>query len=453
MRKKNFAVLVLICVFTSLFLGIKPTLAGQASLSLSPITGGPYQIGSTFSLNIWAKTGGANVDTIRASLTFPASLLEAQSVSLGSTYSAPSGGNYINNNNGTIYWGAGAYGGTTSDAAFAAIIFKAKSAGTATISFASDSLMLSAGQAVPFIKANGTYTIGAATQTPAPAAPQPVPGPAAPTPQPSPQTTTPTSAQTAQRTISNEIYELPSKPELQPIFSGKTSVGNAPITIEIDDGLLNGSVTSDADGNWQWQMSQSLAPGIYKIKITAAHPEDGSITISEIKEMEIAITEALEPLFDVILGVKKESKKIFSGDNLKIDMKLVNFGENIQESTITNIELTYLIENSNREEVLRKTEKRQVRGRESSFVKELAMPKNLKPGQYFISAKMTYGDKQEASSSDTFKIKNDFWKKNNVNIIVSLAVVMGIMIIIIISNLWKKSVRSKKTKTRIERKK
>jgi len=396
-KTKKLSKKILTCLLFIIFLLILPISAhaAQASLSLSPITGGPHKVGSTFSVSIWAKTGGNKIDTIRASLTFPANLLEVQSVSLSSAYNAPAGGNTYDNNTGTIYWGGGAYGGTTQDAVFATIVFKAKANGTAKVNFASNSLMLSAGQNIPFTTAGGTYTLGE-EEAPAPSPVQPV------TPQPTLQQPTPIPAQ--ELSITNTITNIIEEKGKPPVFLGKTNVDNAIINFDIDNGLFTDSTQTDAEGNWKINIPEELMPGTYTIKITAVHPQNSTVTSTIEKDFEIVITEALETLFDVILNIDQKSKKIKAGEDLLLHVKLLNFGENVTPDSTVNVTFDYIIENADREKIAKFTEKRKVRGRESSFDKKISTPQNISPGQYFVFAKMTYGKNQEASSSDGFEI-------------------------------------------------
>ena len=275
-KSKKVIATTLASLLLSLAMVVSPVAATGASLSLSPASGGSYAVGNSFAVSIWAKTGGDKIDTIRASLSFPANLLEVQSVALSSAYGAPSGGNAYSNTAGTIYWGGGAYGGTTTDATFATVTFKAKATGTAAVSFASGSLMLAAGQDVAFVTGGGSYTIGAGT-TPKPVTPKP---------------TTPTTPTTV-KTITNSAT-VATAADGSVSMSGTASIAKAIIKINVEGGLLSDSVVADANGNWSWSLPKGFAPGTYSAVITAVNPDDETVTSVTTKSFEVKTTEAME---------------------------------------------------------------------------------------------------------------------------------------------------------------
>lgn len=439
--KKILLATLSILIISGGFLFSGRALADQASLSLSPISGGPFSVGQSFPISVWAKTGGAKIDTIRASLTFPADLLDVQTVSSSSTYPMSSGGNAFNNSAGTIYWGAGAPGGTTSDASFITITFRAKAEGTAIVALASNSYMLSAGQSIPFVKTNGSYTV----QSAAPSAPTPPqPGYAPPIPAKN------SLQQIAPATLSiiNEVNEIPRSTDGFAMVSGRTGVGGANISIIIDNGLVAESITADENGDWQWRSPTKIGPGSYNVEIGASHPQDASVSVKTIKTLEVVITEAMESLFDVLLDIDKSTRNILPGEKLKLGIKTINFGDEVKESTIVTASFIYTIENSNRKEVLRINESRKIVGRESAFSKEIILPKSISPGQYFITAKMTYGKTQEASSSESFRVKKPSFASELANNPVAIAITtIAALLVIILYASWKKKRALKKLTT------
>ncbi len=161
MRKIFFFCLLAIFLSIPFF----PTFAEQASLTLSP-NSGTFKVGESFTLSVWINTGGNQIDTIRASLSFPSNLLEVDTVQLGSVFNLPAGGNYFDNDAGKIYWGGGVPGGTDQSALFATLNFKVKGEGSANILFLEDTKVISNGEDVSFVTLGGSYTLLAIEPTP-----------------------------------------------------------------------------------------------------------------------------------------------------------------------------------------------------------------------------------------------------------------------------------------------
>lgn len=197
-----------------------PIYAADSSLLLAPIQGGPYQVGESFEVGIFAKTGGNTIDTIRANLSFPPDLLEVQDISFGSVYTVATGGNGFDDSLGTISWGGGVFNGTTQDATFVTITFRVRTEGLARVDFTLGTKILSNGQLVPMRSAGGTYALGieAAAELPLPSFI--------------------TEDIRAIEDIEHTITRLPGKGGAPPTYTGVASIHGALIEFDIDDGLV-----------------------------------------------------------------------------------------------------------------------------------------------------------------------------------------------------------------------
>lgn len=118
--------------------------AGEATLSLSPVSG-TQKVDAQFSVGIHVNTAGTAVNTIKAYLTFDPKVLEVVSVSTTGSVATIFTENDPDNINGTLHITGAATGNgfNGSDGLFATVNFHAKAAGTSTLTFTSDSRIIS----------------------------------------------------------------------------------------------------------------------------------------------------------------------------------------------------------------------------------------------------------------------------------------------------------------------
>jgi hypothetical protein len=167
---KKIAVLFygLAIVFTSL--GRVPTAsaAGAATMWLSPqnIT---VASGSTFSVAVTINPNAETLDTARANISFPPSLLQVVSFELGTQFPSAAPGNSYNNSTGLITQGAFKYGDRVSaSGTFGTITFKAISGGTATVNVLADSKLIHDGEERINLSSLGVSTISITGEVTAP---------------------------------------------------------------------------------------------------------------------------------------------------------------------------------------------------------------------------------------------------------------------------------------------
>jgi hypothetical protein len=128
-----------------LLLNATPSLAaGQATLSLSPVTG-TQKVDAQFAVAIRVNTAGTAVNTIKAYLTFDPNVLEVVSVSTTGSVATIFTENDPDNINGTLHITGAATGNgfNGSDGIFATVNLHAKANGTSTLTFTSDSRVIS----------------------------------------------------------------------------------------------------------------------------------------------------------------------------------------------------------------------------------------------------------------------------------------------------------------------
>lgn len=158
--KIQLALLVLIFFF--LFFSHTEKVSA-ATLSVTPFVG-TFEVGSTFDVSLMLNTEGKNVNAIRASLSFPADILQVVSPSAGNSaitlWTSPP---TYNNSTGTIIFEGGFQNGVNiTNGLITKITFRVKSVGTAIIRFKDDSkVLLDDGKGTGALSQtnNGIYTL------------------------------------------------------------------------------------------------------------------------------------------------------------------------------------------------------------------------------------------------------------------------------------------------------
>lgn len=135
--------------------------ASAGSIILTPATRTVVQ-GQVFTLPVVVQPAGATVYTVKASVTYPANLLEVRSFNFGSGWLplAQPGYDTINNTSGMLVKTAGFTGGVAAKRTLGTITFRAKAMGVATIQVAGDSMLLNADNGNAYTSGNvSTVTI------------------------------------------------------------------------------------------------------------------------------------------------------------------------------------------------------------------------------------------------------------------------------------------------------
>ncbi len=141
--------------------------AAAASIQLAP-TVVSVTPGQTFSVTVNANPEGVKIYTVKAIVNYPANLLEVTNFSIDSSWPLTPPGNSIDNASGKVTQSAGFTGGFTETKRFGTMTFRAKSAGSATISVVSGSAAYDAQSVNKIAGTQGASQVTIATPAPAP---------------------------------------------------------------------------------------------------------------------------------------------------------------------------------------------------------------------------------------------------------------------------------------------
>lgn len=134
-------------------------------------------------------------------------------------------------------------------------------------------------------------------------------------------------------------------------------------------------------------------PDIYPGKITLKSPS------SEKEIATVVEVDSAEPLFDVDVDVLADSKKIFAGEEILLEVNLFNvrgFGR-------VDVGVEYSIKDLKGNLVATEHETLAVET-QAKFTRALLVPSDLRPGTYVAFVKVTYAD-SVGTSSDLFEVK------------------------------------------------
>lgn len=385
---KNLVLLTLLILFGVGFFRIPFVFASEL---LSPMVGA-YQVGEFFEVDILVKTGGNNIDTIRANLSFPQEILEVQEVLAGSKFSVMAGGNEYYNSIGRISWGAGALGGTDEDVIFATVVFKALTPARAVVSFTPGTLVLSAGLDLPFSTTNGIYELTDAAPEPTLTSFEIVPVASAPT-------------------TTNDISLAPETLETSSVFSGSSNVSEAIISFNIDQGLYTEEIKADEQGVWQWSVPDNFVPGLYSVSITTIDPDDLSNRTTEEIQFELTIKPEVEAevLFSLTTDIPRKFKNVRAGESVVVDFKLESM-EEVGPDYESEVIFDYTISDSGGMVVIREQETRLIRGGVLEFTKTFDLSEETKAGKYVLDASATYNVNDVVNTEISFRVGIWNWK-------------------------------------------
>ena len=159
-------------------------------------------------------------------------------------------------------------------------------------------------------------------------------------------------------------------------------------------------------------------PNLYLGKIIIS---SGSIK----KEILIAIeVESEGVLLDARAGIMEDYKDILPGEKIVSEIRLFNLGDPGRKD----IFIEYSIKDYDGNEIVRETESLAIET-QTTFVKEISIPKSAKPGEYILYVKATY-DGKIASASDNFEIvssKITDREKLYIVIIIVLSVIISLI--------------------------
>ena len=206
----------LLAAAAALIVGLSPVAASAASFSFSP-SAGSYAVGKSFTLKVQLDPKGEQVNASDGTLSFDPAILSVSGVSKeGSVFSLWTADPKFSNADGTVEWSGGTPSAFSNAGTIVAITFKAKKAGTATITATKGSVLAADG------KGTDVYAAGdSATITITEAAPEPPPAPE------------PETAETDAPLAGDVTGSLPIAPQITSSTHGKSEQWYATSTIEL----------------------------------------------------------------------------------------------------------------------------------------------------------------------------------------------------------------------------
>lgn len=108
------------------------------------------------------------------------------------------------------------------------------------------------------------------------------------------------------------------------------------------------------------------------------------------------------PLFDIFLNIDDNSREICSGDKVKSKVQMINYGD----AELHDAFMTYWIVDRNNTLISEVKETRAVQ-KNLDFEISINTPFNVVDGDYYLYAKMIYGNNQVALAGDSFRVNQE----------------------------------------------
>ncbi|MBU1131834.1 cohesin domain-containing protein [Patescibacteria group bacterium] len=411
MLKNNlkFFLLLFLTLVGMNFVSASPALAESADLIVSPLKG-EFAVGQEFSVKVLMKNGGKTIDAVRANLNFPAELLEVKKVMLSRSFPVMSGGNFYDNEKGTISWGGAVYRGLEKNSIFAEIVFRVKKIGNARVDFSPGTKMLFNGIDIPFNTGAGNYVLATSAQ---PFGLKSIETPAKKDP-----------------SIKNTYTVLPGALETMPLILGKTNVPGALVRFDIDNGLYSEEIKSDSLGKWHWYLPEDLAAGRYSISIMTIDEKDFSNRINH--ETNVSVLNASSSSYQseyLLAGIIPEKyQRVKPSDEMSVEIKLSKINNENEE--LKTIVFDYIIRDSAGAIAIHEKEERDLKNSAEVFEKSFILPKGLSEDKYIFEVSANYNASDIIKSYDNFKIfiPSGYFR---VNVVIVILVVIIIALILV----------------------
>jgi hypothetical protein len=201
---------------------------------------------------------------------------------------------------------------------------------------------------------------------------------------------------------------------------GYTNIPEAIVFIEVSTPIgIRSATFADAEGKWNYKFSGPILPGSYVLTATAQSQSIEQMTATTSLNFEIVLPEGVNPvaptllkpgikpvragnLFDVLVRVPEQFKVIAPGNDLVVNVKLINFGSVGYPVDVT---VQYTLEDDTGKIVLQRSETVAV-ATQLSMIKTFRTTPDLSQGTYKIIIKVP-SENIIAESSDTFQLKGD----------------------------------------------
>src|SRR3989338_5069477 len=204
--------------------------------------------------------------------------------------------------------------------------------------------------------------------------------------------------------------------------SGKTTQGNLDIDIETNE-----------SGNYSLDLGQEA--NITSISVSGSVSQNGSARIyMESEEGKKLVFDSKRPLFDVNVVVLPEYKIVFPGQEALIDISIFNLRGFGKIDAIVD----YQIRNS-QGKILGSTAENITVETKAKFIRNLAVPDGLIPGNYLAFVGISMGNSSLGSSSDSFEVRETETKKpvkDDQFVLNASLVAMLLILVSIISIYW-----------------
>ncbi len=233
----------------------------------------------------------------------------------------------------------------------------------------------------------------------------------------------------------------------RPSITGKVVSGTETVYSE------NLNIEKNESGTYEWQVKN---PGnIKSIKATGSVTSNGTAKVYiEKNGSKLLLFDSTKQLFDVNVNVLPEYKKIAQGDELLMQIALLN----LRGFGAGNVNVKYSIKDQKGNLVANQQESVYVET-QAKFIRRLIIPEELKPGTYiaFVEAST---DIIVGTGSDTFEVVGKYESKYPPELkyyLIGLAVFVALVIIFVLINFGlgkfkkKREIEELKEKTAIEK--
>jgi len=133
--------------------------------------------------------------------------------------------------------------------------------------------------------------------------------------------------------------------------------------------------------------------------------------------------------FNVIVDIPKSYSILKPGDEIIASIKLINLGGTKRED----VTLECWVSEPGGSKILKRTETVAVET-QANFVRGFNLPKDIEPGTYKFSAKITYSNGNHATGEHSFQVVEKKLNTNNYYIIIGSVILLVIIIIVLIKS-------------------
>jgi len=210
----------------------------------------------------------------------------------------------------------------------------------------------------------------------------------------------------------------------KPAVTGKVIQGKETVYSE------NLNIQKNESGTYEWQVKN---PGSIKaIKATGSVTSNGTAKVYIEKDgQKYLVFDSTKQLFDVNVHVLPEYKKILRGDEILIQIALVN----LRGFGAGDVNVTYSIKDSSGNVIASEQEKIFVET-QAKFVRKLVIPAEIKTGTYIANVE-AFTNVVVGSGSDTFEVisKYGYRYPAELNYLIGMVVFVIIFVIMLVLSL------------------